>query len=97
MTYLHLVPTGLGDPETAGLGKLGGRFVPSTRKFAGRPCYWADQTDTGKGVTASRQHRQALGRAPAKRFRAPPDWCVRTVPNANHPPRVSSMAAMARM
>jgi hypothetical protein len=87
MTFLHLVPTGLGDPEQPGWGSWAGRFGLNP-EFGGRPCYWTDQADTWHGAT----HRDNIVKRWAvplqNDFRARLDWCVRPGPNANHPPRV---------
>jgi len=87
MTFLHLVPLAWATRNSRA-GEAGRGVSVSTREFAGRPCYWADQTDTWQGVT----HRDNIVKRWAAHlqndFRARLDWCVRPVPNANHPPRV---------
>src|SRR5262249_52331253 len=87
MTFLHLVPTGLGDPEQPTWGSWAGRYGPNP-EFGGRPCDWATQTHTWRG-TPPRDTPQKRGAAALQNvFRARLDWCVKPVSDANHPPRV---------
>ncbi len=87
MTFLYLVPTGLGDPENPGEGSWGGRYGLNP-EFDNKPCYWANQTDTWHGTT----HRDNTVKRWAvdlqNDFRARLNWCVKPVKEANHPPHV---------
>jgi Cellulose-binding Sde182, nucleoside hydrolase-like domain/Cellulose-binding protein Sde0182, C-terminal domain len=87
MTFLHLVPTGLSDPEQPGWGGWSGRFGLNP-EFYGRPCYWADQKDAWQGVLSRDNILKRWAVHLQNDFRARLDWCVRPVKGANHPPHV---------
>lgn len=90
MTFLYLVPTGMNDPEQPGWGSWAGRYSPRTDDAGqpGRNYLWAAAADHWQG----KMHRdQSLARWAAdlqNDFRARLDWCVRSLADANHPPRV---------
>jgi hypothetical protein len=87
MTFLYVIPTGLGDPERPAWGSWAGRYGLNP-EFNGRPCYWANQNDTWQGTT----HRDNTVKRWAvdfqNDFRARLDWCVKSVKEANHPPHI---------
>ncbi len=86
MTFLYLVPTGMNDPNEPLWGSWAGRYGPN-EDFAGKPYYWANQTDTWHGVT-SRDNTLARWAADLQNdFRARLDWCVKPPQEANHAPR----------
>ena len=70
MTFLYLVPNGLGDPNEPTWGSWAGRYG-NNPAFPGKPYFHANQQDTWNG-TAHRENTLALGRRSAKRLsRAP--------------------------
>lgn len=87
VTFLYLIPNGLGDIESPGMGSWGGRFrleggakrwVPAgdrhpTSSDPAQSIYWA----------IGRHHR-----AIQNDFAARMDWCVRSYTGANHNPVV---------
>ena len=87
MTFLYLVPTGLNEPEEPNWGSWAGRYGPNTN-FPGRPYYWATQADGWRGATNRDNTLARWAVALQNDFRARLDWCVKPVPQANHPPRV---------
>jgi hypothetical protein len=87
MTFLHLVPNGLSDPEHPVWGGGAGRYGRNP-EFGDRPCYWANQADTWQG-TKHRDNTVKRWAADLQNdFRARLDWCVKPIKEANHPPRV---------
>jgi hypothetical protein len=86
MTFLHLVPNGLGDPEQPTWGSWAGRYGPNP-EFGGRPSYWANQADTWQGTTHRDNTLKRWAADLQNDFRARLDWCVKPVAGANHPPR----------
>ena len=87
MTFLYLVPNGLSDPEHPGWGSWAGRYGLNP-EFDGRPCYWANQTDTWQGTTHRDNTLKRWAADLQNDFRARLDWCVKPVKEANHPPHV---------
>lgn len=87
MTFLHLVPTGLSDPEQPRWGGWAGRFGLNP-EFGGRPCYWADQRDAWQGVTNRDNILKRWAVHLQNDFRSRLNWCVRPVREANHAPHV---------
>jgi hypothetical protein len=87
MTFLYLIPTGLGDPERPSWGSWAGRYGLNP-EFKDRPCYWANQADTWNGTT----HRDNTVKRWAidlqNDFRARLEWCMQPRQKANHPPKV---------
>jgi hypothetical protein len=95
MTFLYLVPNGLGDPEQPTWGSWAGRYGRN-EKFAEKPYYHANVRDEWNGTT----HREnTLARFAAdlqNDFRARLDWCVKPRGEANHPPRVKLAGETSR-
>jgi hypothetical protein len=87
MTFLYLVPTGLGDPERPAWGSWAGRYGPNP-EFNGRPCFWANQADTWQGITHRDLTVQRWAAHIQNDFRARLEWCVKPPTEVNHPPRV---------
>jgi hypothetical protein len=87
MTFLYLVPTGLGDPERPAWGSWAGRYGPNP-EFNRRPAYWANQADTWEGTTHRDNTVKRWAAHLQNDFRARLDWCIKPVKEANHPPRV---------
>ena len=88
MTFLYLVPTGMNDPNEPTWGSWAGRYGLQD-DAAGRPHYWANQTDAWNGTT-NRDNTLARWAAQLQNdFRARLNWCVQPFEKANHPPRVS--------
>jgi hypothetical protein len=87
MTFLYLVPTGLGDPVHPNWGNWAGRYGLNP-EFKGRACYWANQADAWHGTTHRDNTVKRFAADLQNDFRARLDWCVRPVKEANHPPSV---------
>jgi hypothetical protein len=87
MTFLYLVPNGLSDPEHPGWGSWAGRYGPNP-EFNGRPCYWANQTDTWQGTTHRDNTLKRWAADLQNDFRSRLDWCVKPVKQTNHPPHI---------
>ncbi|MBN1506406.1 MAG: DUF1593 domain-containing protein [Sedimentisphaerales bacterium] len=86
MTFLYLVPTGMNDPNEPSWGSWAGRYGLN-ESFPAMRHHWANQTDTRNGA-ASRDNTLARWAADLQNdFRARLDWCVKSVKEANHPPR----------
>lgn len=87
MTFLHLIPNGLNDPERPDWGGWSGRYGPRP-DFPGRPYFWADQRDHWNATT-HRDHTLARWAPDLQHdFQARLDWCVKPWAEANHPPVV---------
>ena len=87
MTFLYLVPNGLGDPNQPGWGSWAGRYG-SNPAHPGKPYYHANQLDKWNGST-HREHTLARWAADLQNdFRTRLDWCVQPRDKANHPPTV---------
>jgi hypothetical protein len=85
MTFLYLVPNGLGDPSEPTWGSWAGRYGANPN-FPGQPYHWADQPDSWQGTT-HRDNTLARWAADLQNdFRARLDWCVKPLREANHPP-----------
>lgn len=89
LSFIHLIPTGLGDPALPSLGGWGGRFGPRDDAH-GRPYWWAGVADTWNGATHRDQTLARWAAAIQNDFRARLDWCVAPPEGANHPPVVVS-------
>ncbi len=87
MTFLYLVPTGLGDLERPTWGSWAGRYGLNP-EFNGRPCYWANQADTWHGTTHRDNTVKRWAADLQNDFRARLDWCVKPVKEANHAPLI---------
>jgi hypothetical protein len=87
MTFLYLIPTGLGDPEQPSWGSWAGRYGPNAQ-FNGRPCFWANQADTWQETTTRDNTVKRWAADLQNDFRARLEWCVKPPGAANHPPRV---------
>ena len=86
-TFIYLIPNGLNAPDQPGWGGWAGRYGPRDG-FAGKPYYWANQTDAWNGTT-NRDNTLARWAAHLQNdFAARMDWCVRDLGDANHPPQV---------
>lgn len=87
MSFLYLVPNGLGDPGHPTWGSWAGRYG-LREDVQGKPYYWANQADTLDGQT----HREVtLARWAVHLqddFKARMDCCVRPPSEVNHPPVV---------
>lgn len=87
MTFLHLIPTGMNDPEQPAWGSWAGRHG-AQEKFPGRPYFHANQRDAIDGIT-HRDNTLARWAVDLQNdFRARMDWCVKPPAGANHPPIV---------
>ena len=86
MTFLYLVPTGMNDPNEPLWGSWAGRYGPN-EDFAGKPYYWANQTDTWQGTTSRDNVLARWAEDLQNDFRARLDGCVKTPDEANHAPR----------
>jgi len=85
MAFLHLLPTGMNDPNEPTWGGWAGRYGPN-KEHPLKPYYWANQEDTWRGVT-SRDNTVARWAADMQNdFRARMDWCVEPPDKANHQP-----------
>jgi hypothetical protein len=87
MTFLYLVPTGLGDPEHPEWGSWAGRYGPNP-EFKGRRCFWANQADTWQGSTHRDNTLKRWAVDLQNDFRVRLEWCVKPPKEANHPPRL---------
>jgi hypothetical protein len=87
MTFLYLVPNGLGDPEHPDWGSWAGRYGRNP-EFGDRPCYWANQADAWQGTTHRDNTVKRWAADLQNDFRARLDWCVKPAKEANHPPKV---------
>ena len=87
MTFLYLVPNGLGEPEEPAWGSWAGRYGRRD-DFAGAPYYWANQADNWQGTTNRDNTLRRWAVHLQNDFRARPDWCVKRYDQANHPPQV---------
>ena len=86
MTFLYLLPVGLGDPEHPEWGSWGGRHGLQ-ESAAGRRYYWANVRDSWQGATSRDATLARWAVALQNDFRARLEWCVRDFADANHPPR----------
>ncbi len=96
-TFLHLIDTGLGNPERPDWGSWGGRYelyTPRTRKWfvetETRP-FWADAEDEvlgadGKWHTSNKATIWRWRSAYQHDFAARMDWTIKPRAQANHPP-----------
>ena len=87
MTFLYLVPNGLGDPEEPGWGSWAGRYG-LREDSAGKNYYWANQADAWQGTTNRDNTLKRWAAHLQNDFRARLDWCVKPVEEANHPPHL---------
>jgi hypothetical protein len=89
------VPTGMNDPGEPGWGSWAGRYGPRENR-AGKPYYWASETDTWNGTT-SRDNTLARWAVHIQNdFKARLDWCVKGRAGANHPPAPKVQGDAAR-
>ena len=86
MTFLYLLPVGLGDPERPELGSWAGRYGVQ-ENADGRRYYWANVRDTWLGATSRDATLARWAVALQNDFRARLEWCVRDYVDANHPPQ----------
>jgi len=95
LSFIYLIPTGLGNPEDPTLGGWGGR-LGLREETPGKPYYWANQADAWNGTT-HRDHTLARWATAIQHdFKARLDWCVQPFDGANHPPAVK-LASSARL
>lgn len=87
LSFIHCIPTGLGDPGDPTLGGWGGRHARRP-DMGGRPYFWASAADQWDGVTHRDQTLARWAVAIQNDFRARLDWCVQPRSSANHPPLV---------
>jgi hypothetical protein len=87
MTFLYLVPNGLGEPEQPAWGSWAGRYG-RREGVAGAHYYWADQADNWQGTTTRDNTLSRWAADLQNDFRARLDWCVKPLDQANHPPQV---------
>jgi hypothetical protein len=85
MTFLYLVPTGMNDPDQPTWGSWAGRYGPNP-EFHGRPCYWANQTDTWEGTTHRDNTLKRWAADLQNDFRSRLTWCVKSPRETNHAP-----------
>lgn len=86
MTFMYLIPTGLGDPEEPMWGSWGGRY--GLRDSSGRHYYWANQSDVWNGGSNRDNTLLRWAIALQNDFKARLDWCVKPFNKANHPPHL---------
>ena len=86
MTFMYLIPTGLGDPEEPTWGSWAGRY--GLRDSSGRQYYWANQSDVWSGTTNRDNTLLRWAIALQNDFKARLDWCVQPFTKANHPPHL---------
>jgi Protein of unknown function (DUF1593) len=91
LSFIHCIPTGLGDPADPTLGGWGGRLALRTNAV-GRPYFWASAADAWNGVTHRDQTLARWATAIQNDFRARLDACVDRTPGANHAPVVHHVA-----
>ena len=87
MTFVYLVPNGLGDPEEPGWGSWAGRYG-LREDSAGKNYYWANLVEAWQGTTNRDNTLKRWAVHLQNDFRARLDWCVKPVAAANHPPQV---------
>ncbi len=85
MSFLYLVPNGLGDPNEPTWGSWAGRYG-SNPNFPGKPYYWANQLDSWQGTTNRDNTLLRWAGHLQNDFKARLDWCVKGFAHANHPP-----------
>lgn len=106
-TFLHLINTGLGDPERPDWGGWGGRYelyTPRWRKWQAVPETRPIWTDAEDEVTGTDGRWHTSNHATIWRWRAAfqhdfaarMDWTIRGYEEANHPP-VARLAHPARL
>jgi hypothetical protein len=87
MTFLYLVPNGLGDPNQPAWGSWAGRYGEN-QAHPGKPYFHANVQDKWNGST-HRENTLARWAADLQNdFRARLDWCVQPRDKANHPPTI---------
>jgi hypothetical protein len=84
-SFLHLIPTGLGEPMQPGWGGWAGRYGLN-ETTPGKPYYWANQFDAWNGATNRDNTLLRWAVHLQNDFKARLDWCVNDYANANHPP-----------
>jgi hypothetical protein len=87
LSFIYLLPTGLGDPERPGWGGWGGRLGHNPR-HPEKPYFWANQFDAWNGSTHRDNTLLRWATDLQNDFKARLDWCVSKPSEANHPPRV---------
>jgi hypothetical protein len=85
MTFLYLLPVGLGSPEHPEWGSWGGRYGLQD-DAGGRRYYWANVRDAWQGETSRDLTLARWAVALQNDFAARLDWCVNDFSAANHPP-----------
>ncbi len=86
MSFIYLIPTGLGDPEHPTWGSWAGRY--GLQDESGRNFYWANQVDSWNGTTNRDNTLLRWAAHLQNDFKARMDWCVTGFKQANHPPQV---------
>src|SRR5262245_35230199 len=86
MTFLYLLPVGLGSPEHPEWGSWGGRYGLQD-DADGRRYFWANVRDTWNGETTRDATLARWAAALQNDFAARLDWCVNDFAGANHPPQ----------
>ena len=95
MTFLYLVPVGLGDPEHPEWGSWAGRYGLQ-ESAADRRYYWANVRDSWEGTTSRDATLARWAVALQNDFRTRLEWCVRDFAEANHPPQLHVSGAAER-
>lgn len=95
LSFVYLIPTGLGVPSDPTLGGWGGR-LGRNEQFPGKPYYWANQLDAWNGTTNRDNTLARWADAIQNDFKARLDWCVKPRAEANHPPMVKVKGELAR-
>ncbi len=87
MTFLYLVPNGLGEPEEPAWGSWAGRYGLRDDSPI-KSYYWTNQVDAWQSTTNRDNTLKRWAAHLQNDFRARLDWCVKPFEEANHPPQV---------